>query len=357
MHDIVVVGGGIHGLSAAFHLRRRGRGVVVIDRFGVGHDRGGSHGSTRITRSSYHDRRYVQLAQRTQQQGWPLFEAELGQQLVHATPGLFFGPPEGLFADFLTATLDSGVDVEQIDRAAAQRSFPLLRFDAGDVVMLDHTAGVLAAADTMSGLRDWLQANGVEIRDRVTVTQIHAAADAISIETESETIRSQNVVVAAGAWLGELLPEWRQSLTVLRQEVGYVQVETSSHELQVGAFPVWCRIGVTAADFVYGLPEFGRPGLKVAHHRTVGSGDDPNLVPSTIDREALAALARERLTPPEPVILSSEHCLYSVAPNEQLQVRRSAMDPRIIGVAACSGHGFKFGPVIGEQVADLLVPR
>ena len=121
MHDIVVVGGGIHGLSAAFHLRRRGRGVVVIDRFGVGHDRGGSHGSTRITRSSYHDRRYVQLAQRTQQQGWPLFEAELGQQLVHATPGLFFGPPEGLFADFLTAggnTLPDSTECNQTVRAA-----------------------------------------------------------------------------------------------------------------------------------------------------------------------------------------------------------------------------------------------
>ena len=128
MQDVVVVGGGIHGLCAAFHLRRRGRGVVVIDRFGVGHDRGGSHGFSRITRSSYHDRRYVKLAQRTQQEGWPLLEAELGQQLVHATPGLFFGPPEGLFADFLTATLDSGVAVEQIDRVTAQSSFPLLRF-------------------------------------------------------------------------------------------------------------------------------------------------------------------------------------------------------------------------------------
>ena len=64
MHDVLVVGGGIHGLCSAFALRQRGRDVVVLDRFEEGHDRGGSHGAARSTRSSYHERQYVQLAQR-----------------------------------------------------------------------------------------------------------------------------------------------------------------------------------------------------------------------------------------------------------------------------------------------------
>lgn len=354
MHDVVILGAGIHGLCAAFELRRRGRDVTVLDRFATGHDRGGSHGATRITRSSYHERRYVELARQTQLAGWPRLSAELGRTLVHDTPGVFFGPPKGLFAEFLTATLGAGVPVEQIERHEAAQRFPLLRFEEHDAVMLDHTAGVLAAREAMSGLREWLSGHGVEIRTEVTARRLEAGQDAVTIETDSEPLRARAVVVAAGAWLGELLPEWSQPLTTLRQHVGYVQVAAGEHSTQVGTFPVWCRIGATADDFVYGLPEFGRPGLKLAHHRTTGVADDPNAVPAGIDHDALAELARSRLTSPVIEVLFAENCLYAVAPNEELRVARSELDPRILAVAACSGHGFKFGPVIGAQVADLI---
>jgi len=357
VNDVVVIGAGIHGLCAAFSLRRRGLGVTVLDRFAKGHDRGGSHGAARITRSSYHERRYIELARRTQRDGWPLLAAQLGRKLVHATPGVFFGRPEGLFGEFLSATLGAGVQVEQIDAARAARTFPLLRFEVDDVVMVDHTAGVLAADLTMVGLREWLQGHDVEVRDSVHATRLEAAPDAITIETDAGSLRARAVVVATGAWLGELLPEWAKPLTALRQQVGYVQVAAEIEALQVGTFPVWCRIGKTAEDFVYGLPQFGRPGLKLAHHRTVGHADDANATPGPIDHGALEALARTRLTAPFEAVLSSEHCLYAVAPGEQLHVVRSEMDPRIIAVAACSGHGFKFGPVVGEDVADLLAPR
>ena len=151
LHDVVVVGAGIHGLCAAFALRRRGREVLVVDRFDEGHVRGGSHGAGRITRSSYHDRRYVEMTRRMHAEAWPLLEAELGERLVHPTPGLFFGPERGPFAAFLDATLASGVDVEEIAPAEAAERFPLLRFEHGDRVMLDHTAGVLAADRTLAG--------------------------------------------------------------------------------------------------------------------------------------------------------------------------------------------------------------
>lgn len=354
VHDVVILGAGIHGLCSAFELRRRGRDVTVLDRYAVGHDRGGSHGAARIMRSSYHQRRYVELARQAQRTGWPLLSAELGRTLVTDTPGVFFGQPKGLFADFLAATLGAGVPVEQIERPEAQQRFPLLRFEEHDAVMLDHTAGVLAASEAMSGLREWLSDHDVEFRSEVTAQRIEAGRDAVTIETDLEPLRARAVVVATGAWLGELLPEWSQPLTTLRQQVGYVQVEPGEHSTEVGTFPVWCRIGETAEDFVYGLPEFGKPGLKLAHHRTTGAPDDANATPAAIDRDALAELARARLTSPVIDVLSVENCLYAVAPGEELHVVRSELDARIVAVAACSGHGFKFGPVIGVRVADLV---
>lgn len=354
MHDVVIIGAGIHGLCAAFELRRRGRDVVVLDRFDVGHDRGGSHGAARITRSSYHERAFVQMAQRTQQEGWPELGRELGRRLVHPTPGVFFGPPHGLFGEFLSATMNSGVAVEQIRSAEAAAKFDLLRFAPDDVVMLDHTAGVIAAADAMAGLREWLVGNGTALLAPVTAKKLVTEPRGITIETDGDTLRANNVVVAMGAWLGELLPEWRQPVTVLRQEVGYFDVDCANEATAVGTFPVWCRIGKTAEDFIYGLPEFGQPGLKLARHRTTGSSDDPNSEPEPIDRAALTQLAEAHLSVPVREVLAAENCLYAVLPGEELRVARSEVDPRIVAVAACSGHGFKFGPMIGRAVADLL---
>lgn len=353
MHDVLIVGAGIHGLCSAFALRRRGRDVVVLDRFPEGHDRGASHGAARITRSSYHERRYVEMAMRARRDAWPLLESELGETFVLETPGLFFGPAEGLFAEFLQATLGSGANVEQVDVAAARDTFPVLQFDDSDVVMVDHTAGVLAAERVMRALRSWLVANGVEIVHEV-VRGLRPEPAAVAIETSATVRRARHVVVAAGAWLGELLPEWREPVQPLRQQVAYVQLAASGEQTAVGTFPVWCRIGRTAEDFVYGLPEFGRPGLKIAHHRTVGVGDDPNVAPAEIDPAPLEALARRMFVPKVESVLSTEHCMYAVTPREELHVVPARQDPRVVAVAACSGHGFKFGPVIGEDVADLV---
>lgn len=354
--DIVVVGAGVHGLCAAFALRRRGRRVLVVDRFEAGHDRGGSHGAGRITRSSYHDRRYVEMTRDMHREAWPRLEAELGVQLVHPTPGVFYGPERGPFAAFLNATLAAGVDVEELPRAEAAARFPMLHFDPGDRVMLDHTAGVLAANRTLASLRAWLTANDVELRHGVRVTSMERRRDGVTLTTASGDLLARHVVLATGAWLGELLPLWRARLVPLRQEVAYVDVDAAPGDLAAGRFPVWCRIGGGDEAFDYGLPEFDRPGLKVAQHRTRGAPDDVDAADAHVDEAALLSRARRRLTLPVRGLHGVETCLYAVTADEHLHVTTHPDDRRVVAVAACSGHGFKFGPVLAEQVADLIQP-
>jgi sarcosine oxidase len=348
----LVVGAGIHGLCTAFHLHRRGvRDIMVVDRFHDGHQQGSSHGQTRITRSSYGDRRWVALAQRVHQTGWPELAAELGSKLLMPTPGLFFGPPEGLFGNFLAATLGSGATVERIVPSQARQLCPLLRIDDGDAVLLDHTAAVVAAERTMAGLRQWCDAQQIVRWNKLRVRSIRREHGAWVADGDQACLRARCMVLAAGAGVAELLPEESTRLVALRQHVGYFQPPLPAPALAPGFFPVWARIGLAANDFHYGLPEFGRSGVKLAQHRTVGSPDDVDALGVAADETRLRQLAHDRFVLPADLV-GSETCLYTMAPDEELTVRRVA--PGLVVITACSGHGFKFGPEIGRQAAAMV---
>ena len=89
--DIVVIGAGITGVATARALAQAGRGVILVEQFGPGHERGSSHGASRIFRLSYPDPHYVRLAQGALL-SWKELEAECGEQLIVQTGGLDFGP-------------------------------------------------------------------------------------------------------------------------------------------------------------------------------------------------------------------------------------------------------------------------
>jgi cysteine desulfurase / selenocysteine lyase len=355
MFDCIVVGAGIHGLCTAFWVcQRGGRRVAVLERHAPGHTLGSSHGDSRITRSCYHDAALVEAAERVHREGWPALERAAGRPLRVATPGVFCGPPAGPFGAYLAAA--PAGPLEPLALAAARRRFPMLRFADGDAVLLDHTAAVVLAGDTMRMLRGWLAAHGVALRWQTPVVRLDADARGIAVVTTTEVLRARAVVLACGPWTGRLHAAGLPPLAVLPQHVGYVDANAPPDALAPGAFPVWARIGAGANDFVYGLPAVGGGGLKVARHCTDGIGIDPDLPPPPLqpgDGDALLALARARLALPLRALRATERCLYTMAPGQQLHVLR---DPRLplVTIAACSGHAFKFGPLIGRTAADAV---
>ncbi len=346
-YDAVVVGGGILGLSTAWWLLRRGAHVALIERHLLGHDRGSSHGRSRITRSAYADPLYARMAAAAHVEAWPTLAADLGLRLLHPRDGCFFGWADGLIGAYATAVAEAGADVARLDPAEAARRFPMFRFGQDVTALWDRTAAVVAAADTMAGLAAW-------VRARATVWEgcaVHGLdADAPAVHTDRGVLSAERVIVTAGAWTGALVPSLRATLTPIRQTVLYLDVDADPD-----AFPVWVWKGRTEDEMFYGLPRFQRPGLKIARHVLDGRRDDPDAPAGPPEIDAVLAFARERLRVPVRGVLATERCLYTVAPREDFVLDALPDAPHVIVGSACSGHGFKLAPLNGRILAELAL--
>jgi sarcosine oxidase len=322
--DVVIVGGGLLGLATARALRGR-REVLVLEQETVGHARGGSHGASRIFRLGYADPKYVALAQRALE-SWRALEADTGAQLLHPTPQLTFGPG----ADAVLAALDAaGAPGQGIAASVIEERFPA--FAGHGNAVLETASAVIAADRTLATLRDH---SGAELREHVRVERVEAHR----VETANETIEANAVVVCAGPWTRSLLPGLPTTTTL--EHAGYVRAGVG--------LPIFIDFEAPA---VYGLPTPGTDLYKIAvHHGGREIDPDREFVP---DPTAVAALQRaaDRWLPGAELV-EVDVCPYDNTADEHFIIEQ--IDGIIVG-AGTSGHAFKFGPLLGEQLAQLVL--
>ncbi len=322
--DVVIVGAGLLGLSTAWSLRGR-RDVLVLERATVGHARGGSHGPTRIFRLGYIDPAYVSMAQRAAER-WRALEAEAGVQLLHPTPQLTFGPGGNAVFSALRA---AGAPAERISAGAVEARFPAFA-GRGDAV-LEPASAVIAADRTLETLRALA---GAEVREHVRVSRV----DPTHVETGNEIIEANAVVVCAGPWTRALVPGLATRATL--EHAGYVRAGAG--------LPIFIDYTEPA---VYGLPTPGSDLYKIAVHHG-GSAIDPD---EEFERDdgAVAALQRaiDRWRPGNELV-EVDVCPYDNTADENFVVERIG---GIVVGAGTSGHAFKFGPLLGDQIAQLVL--
>ena len=358
----LVVGGGVHGLATAWQLARArvagGSGVervALVERFRLHHDRGSSHGFGRITRSTYADERYVRLVGVAHAEDWPRLERASERTLIHRCDGLFFGPPEGDLERWAAAVASAGAPgVTRLDVREARRRFPAFAFPDAELVLHDTTGGVVAAADTLLALDRRCRVEGVHVLEETRVRAIDPSSDPIEVDTDRGRLLAERVVVTAGAWVAELVPALRGEVSVSRQHVGFFDVGAAG---DLGRFPVWVYLGDAARGLYYGLPAFGRPGIKAALHGVGAGDDDPEARPGP-DARAIASVREflvRQLTIPVGEALHAETCLYTNTPDERFVVGPLPGHPNVVVGSICSGHGFKFGPLAGRLLAELVL--
>lgn len=358
---VVVVGAGINGLCTAWQLANElnGADVVMVDQFAPGHSRGSSHGDERIIRSTYESLEWVLAMQRVQDELWPALAADLGRPLIVPGSAVFWGPESGPIAAYSEAVRAIGSRVEEIDDAAARARFPHMSFAGADRVLHDHSAGLIAAGETVRGLEGWLQARGVERRvGRVTALEDDDGGVKISVD-HVVSLRAEIVVVTAGPWVGEVVRGFASRVIATRQDVGYWPMDVAP-----GRTPAWVYLGDHGLE--YGMPTLGGGVMKAAMHRQVHEPpggepgrDDPNVVgeASTSRLDTTEAHLRDWFLPGPGARLRGETCFFTNAPGDQFILEASPTSPRVLVVCACSGHAFKLAPLTGEAAARWAVAR
>ena len=337
--DVAVVGAGAAGSAAARSIAERDRSCVLLERFEPGHAEGSSHGSARIFRLAYHHADYVRMALGARE-AWRELESASGAELLTVTGGIDIGPR----AEEAAAALEAaGVEHEWLSVEEVSERWPALRPPAGPV-LFQADAGVCAADLALETLLRLARDAGVEIRPNTEVETIVAGTDGAEVRTSEGTLHAGAVVVAAGGWSGPLLARSgiQLPLTVTLEQVLYLD--------RTDAAPMPTVIEWTTPAR-YALADPRTNVLKAGEHharRVVAAEDRRHDVDlGSIERvtEWIAERFRDGGSS-----ASTETCLYTNTPDEDFVIDR--VGPVVIS-SACSGHGFKFTPLIGEILAEL----
>jgi sarcosine oxidase len=355
-HTIVAGLGGM-GSAAVAALGGRGVDVLGVEQFGPVHDRGSSHGDSRIVRMAYFEHPdYVPLLRRAYD-GWAALERSCGRRLITPTGALMIGRPDSaVVAGTLASATSWQLAHDFLDRAAMAETFGQFRLGPDEVAVHERDAGVVHPEAAIRALHEQALAGGADLRFDVAIDGWDLGGDGVTVSAGGERIVAEHFVVTAGPWAAKLLgPAF--PLTPMRTVSYHIAPVGDRTAFAPDRFPafVW---ELAAGDALYGLADVGTGAPKVGfHHRRRPT--DPDRVDRDVAPEELAgmrAVLAERIPALTGRCVASAVCLYTMTPDEHFVIGHlPGSDGRVSVAAGFSGHGFKFVPVVGAVLADLAV--
>lgn len=353
-YDAIVAGVGGFGSAALYHLARRGKRVLGLERFDVPHDLGSSGGVTRIIRLAYYeDSSYVPLLARAYEL-WRGLETEAGERLLVITGSVDASEEEGrIFRGSLASCLEHGLEHEVLTAAELGARFPGYRLPAGTMAILQPEGGFLLPERCIVAHASLALAAGAELRARERMVGWEPVGEFVRVRTQRRVYEAARLVLAGGAWMSELMG--LPLVQAERQVLGWFQ-PLRPELFTPERFPVFnLELG---DDHFYGFPVYGIPGFKLGRYHHLGEQVDPDAVDRTprADDEALLRAFAERWFPDGAGPTTTlKACLFENTPDEHFVVDFHPQAPAVVCLGGGSGHGFKFCSVLGEIAADLAL--
>jgi sarcosine oxidase len=359
-YDVIVAGLGAHGSAAAFHLARRGQRVLGFDRFHPPHDRGSTHGRTRVIRQAYAEgAAYVPLVQRAFQL-WRELEAESGERLLHMTGGISVALTSGGRLDATRASLRANrLPFESMSAADIRSRWPVFRPEDTMSGIFETQNGALFPEKCVAAHLAQAAKAGAELRfdDAVQSWRAGQSGEGVEVRTASGNYRAAKLILTAGPWLPALLGGLELPLRTERQVLHWFEPARSAAYFRPDRMPTNSWEFEPGKSF-YCQPDFG-DGVKVAFHH-MGAAIDPDSPPGSPARTVSTAeidhmrRALARFVPDAAGRhLGAAVCIYTNTPDEHFLVDFHPEHRQVVIGSPCSGHGFKFASAMGEVLAGL----
>lgn len=343
-YDVIIIGAGIHGLSSAYSIAKQGKSVALLEQFEFGHLRGASHGPTRIFRMSYDDPDYVQMAMSSLTM-WKKLEEQVGVTLVELNGSVDHGPADIMMK--VVASMDScSVASEVLAREEAKDRWPNLEFD--EVTVFQPGGGKIFARSALSALYEICEGRGVDFFEFTKVKKIiDQLSGKVIVECENENFEADVVVSTAGAWTYELLKDQFP----LREPTIYQEDMLFFRSYDLGA--IWPNIRHHNIQDHYSQEAPG-VGILVGSDRTgqiLKNADDRDFIVDPMNGINICEYVQQYFPGLDPQPISSSTYLSSSNGSGDFVVDRVG---NVVVVMACEQQGFKFGPLIGKYVSELV---
>jgi sarcosine oxidase len=353
-YDVVVVGVGGMGSATTYYLARRGKRVLGLERFGIPHAMGSSHGHTRIIRLAYYEHPSYVLLLRRAYELWREIQEKGGEQLLFITGSVDAGPEESwvLKGSWESCRLHD-LPHEVLTGAELRRRYPGYHLPQEHLALLQPQGGFLTPERCIVSYVMAAQALGAEIHAHEKVLEWIPLEGGVRVRTDRDTYEADKLVVTAGAWNGGLLGVLEGLAVPERQVLAWLQ-PTRPDYFRPDTFPVF-NLLVEEGRF-YGFPVFGVPGFKFGKYHHLEERTDPDGVDREVHDygERLLRDFAERYFPDGcGPTMDLQTCMFTNTKDNHFVIDTHPEYPQVCFASPCSGHGFKFASVVGEIMADL----
>jgi sarcosine oxidase len=358
MYDAIVIGLGGMGSASLFELARRGFKVLGIEQFDVPHEFGSSHGLTRIIRLAYFESpAYIPLLFRAYER-WREIEEHCGEKLLYITGSIDAGREHTRTVQgSLQACHEFSLQHDLLDAAAVNQRFPGYRLERDMLAIFQPQGGFLLPERCIVNYVQAARDSGVVIRTQEKVIGWEKTSDGVAVRTASARYEASRLVITAGPWARDLVPELK-ALAVPERQVQLWTWPDQPDLFRPDRFPVF---NLQASDDeslrYYGFPIHGIPAFKIGqyHHRhEQGDPEELSREVESADEELLREGIKRFFPKANGATIAAKTCMFTNSPDEHFILDVHPESPRVAIAAGFSGHGFKFCSVIGEIMADLV---
>jgi sarcosine oxidase len=357
-YDAIVIGVGAMGSSACFHLASRGRRVLGLEQFNIPHDRGSSHGHSRMIRKAYFEHpNYVPLLERSYAL-WDELEAISTRRLLYRVGGVYIGPLEGkLVHGSVEAASRHHLPHDLLTSDELKRRWPQFQVPDDWHALVEPDAGFLLPEDVISVYAQHAMLRGAEIHAVEALKDWEVTGDHVHIRTDRGEYSAEHLIFTAGAWTQKLVAQLGVELKVTRQPLGWVW--PSEPELfRLGKIPVWAiDIPGEHSGIYYGFPMHDESlGMKLARHEVTPAAVDPDHLNRNVEADDEQGIrgALQYLPYATGPLLAVRICMYTNTCDGHFLIDQLPENPRVHVACGFSGHGFKFASVVGEILADYV---